>query len=119
MSVESNKSKGRDLKTGHDHKSAGFLEKKIKEDGFSPDAAIAAAGKQGGFTNMICTKTLYNYIDGGIFSNLSNKDLPVKKAGKKRKCRKIERPARNNTKGRSISERSRQIDERSEVGHRK
>jgi len=35
------------------------------------------------FKTTICTKTLYNYIDQGIFLNITNKDLPVKKDKKK------------------------------------
>lgn len=52
----------------------------------------------------ISKKTIYNYIDEGLFPNLTNKDLPVKKNGKKRKYDNI-RTAINNTKGTSISER--------------
>jgi hypothetical protein len=33
---------------------------------------------------MICTKTLYTYIDNELFLGISNKDLLIKKDGKKR-----------------------------------
>ncbi|MDR0690580.1 MAG: hypothetical protein LBF32_00620 [Streptococcaceae bacterium] len=40
-----------------------FIEKKIREEKYSPDAALVAAKKESGFKTMICTKTLYSYID--------------------------------------------------------
>jgi DNA topoisomerase IB len=36
------------------------------------------------FKASICTKTLYNYIDKGIFARISNENLWIKKDGKKR-----------------------------------
>lgn len=31
---------------------------------------------------QFCTKTLYNYLDVGLFLGISNKDLPTKKNSK-------------------------------------
>ena len=56
-------------------------------------------------------------IDAGIFLNLTNKDLPVKKDGEKRKYRQVRKVALNNTKGRSIEERPPEIENREEYGH--
>jgi IS30 family transposase len=110
--------KGRGLKIGHDHKLAQYLEDKIKQERWSPDASIGnikAAGLC--FETSICTKTVYNYIDKGIFVTVSNRDLWVKKRGKRRKYEKIRTVALNNRKGKSISERPQQADERTEQGH--
>ncbi len=62
---------------------------------------------------MICTKTLYNYIDLGLL-RISNIDLPLKvrrttKAKRTRKHKKL--------LGTSISERPEQVNNRSEFGH--
>jgi len=110
--------KGRGLKIGHDHALARYLEQKIGEEKWSPDAAIGAIAAQGmQFSVSICTKTVYNMIDAGIFLNLSNQDLPVKKASKKRGYKPVRRVALNNLKGRSIEERPQSIESREEYGH--
>ncbi|OQB24928.1 MAG: Integrase core domain protein [Firmicutes bacterium ADurb.Bin182] len=109
--------KGRGLKIGHCHKLAEYLEQKIVREKYSPDAAIGrlkAEGRDLGVT--ICTKTVYNYIDSGIFAGISNKDLPVKKKGKKRNCQPRV-VALNNLKGRSIEERPEVANQREESGH--
>jgi len=114
---EAGANKGTGLKIGNDHALVAFLEMKIRDEKFSPDAAMAAARKRGGFTNMICTKTLYNYIDSNLFLGISNKDLLIKKYGVKRGYKKIRKVALNNVKGTSISERPESIDNRKEIGH--
>ena len=50
------------------------------------------AKKEGRFNEMVCTKTLYNYIDAGLM-NVKNIDLniKVKISHKSRKCRKNSR----------------------------
>jgi len=110
--------KGRGIKIGHDHKLARHIEDKIKNEKWSPDAIIGNIGTEGlRFETSICTKTVYNYIDKGIFAGISNKDLWVKKEGKKRDYRKMRTVALNNKTGKSISERPKEADERTEQGH--
>ena len=110
--------KGRGLKIGHDHALARYLEQKIGIEKWSPDAAIGAIAAQGmRFEVTLCTKTVYNMIDRGDFLNLTNKNLPVKRAGKKRSYRNIRKVALNNLKGRSIEERAESIQGREEYGH--
>ncbi len=41
------------------------------------------------FVTEICTKTLYNYIDKGLFLNISNKDLFIKKQGRKKVIKRL------------------------------
>ena len=118
VAEENASNKGRPLKIGKDHKLAWHIEKKIAGDKYSPDAVIGeikASGLQ--FEVALCTKTVYNMIDSGIFLKLSNKDLPVKRNGAKRKYRKVRKVALNNTKGRSIEERPPEADSRKEYGH--
>ena len=110
--------KGRGLKIGHDHKLAKYIENKIKNEKWSPDAVIGRIKAEGlSFETSICTKTLYNYIDGGIFAGISNKDLLMKKDGVKKDYKKVRTVALNNKNAKSISERPKEADERTEPGH--
>ena len=111
--------KGRQLSIGKNHKLVQFLESKIRDEKFSPDAALAAARKSPGFAGqkLICTKTLYSYIDSGLFLGISNKDLLVKKDGKKRDYHEIRKVALNNKNGKSISDRPANVNNREEKGH--
>ena len=110
--------KGRPLKIGHDHKLVAYIEQKIGKEKYSPDAVIGEIRAKGiKFDVQICTKTVYSYIDKNVFLNISNKDLPVKKDGKRRKYRKTGVVALNNLKGRSIEERPEGIENREESKH--
>ena len=91
-----------------------FIEEMIIKHKFSPSAALAEARKKGYDVNF-CEKTLYNYIDEGIFMNLTNDDLPVKKLGKKRMYRHVR--AANNPKGKSIEERPAEAESKEVFGH--
>jgi len=110
--------KGRGLKIGNDHKLVKHIEQKIGKEKYSPDAVLGEIKAQNMvFKVTICTKTLYNYIDRGLFLNITNKDLPIKKHGKKRDYKPIQRVALNNVRGRSIEERPPEAENRSELGH--
>ena len=110
--------KGRGLKIGNDQELADYIESKIKDEKWSPDAIIGRLKLDGWrFKTTICTKTVYNYIDRGIFREVTNKDLWVKRDGSKRDYKKIRRVALNNRTGKSITERPSEADERSEPGH--
>jgi len=110
--------KGRGLKIGHGHDLADYLERKIGVDRWSPDAAIGAIKTQGiNFSVSICTKTVYNMIDRGDFLTLSNKNLPVKRDNKKRGYKRVRKVALNNRNGKSITERPKEANDRTEQGH--
>jgi IS30 family transposase len=110
--------KGRGLKIGSDQKLADYIEDRIKKEKWSPDAIVGRIKAEGlEFETTICTKTVYNYIDKGVFRDVTNKDLWKKKDGKKRNYKKIRTVALNNTKGKSINERPKEADERTEKGH--
>ena len=72
-----NTAKGPRLKLGANFKLIEFIENKIIKDKYSPAAALAEVRKKGYEVNF-CVKTLYNYIDEGLFAKLTNDDLPVK-----------------------------------------
>lgn len=115
---ENARNKGPGLKIGKDHKLVRYIENKIKKEKYSPDAVIGEIREKGlEFEAEICTKTLYNYIDrGDVFLTLTNKDLPVKREGKKRDYKKV-KIAHKNLKGTSIEERPPKVEDREEYGH--
>ena len=106
--------KGADIKIGKEREFADRIEEIIINDGYSPAAALAKV-KEEGYTFSICVTTLYSYIDKGIFLNLTNKQLPVKRKGEKRVYRKT--TAKRASKGESIEKRPEEINEREEFGH--
>lgn len=114
---ENASNKGRTLKIGKDHEFAKYIENKIKIEKQSPDAIIGREKIDLKFKTSLCTKTVYNYIDKGIFLNITNRDLLVKSKKKKRNYKKIRTVALNNKKGKSISERSEKVENREEKGH--
>ena len=109
--------KGPSLKIGNDYTLVSYIEEKIIKEKMSPYAtAECIKQERDKFQTTICSKTIYNYIDEGLFPHLTNKHLPVKKKGKKRDYEHI-RTAINNKKGTSISERPKEIEKREEFGH--
>jgi transposase, IS30 family len=92
-----------------------YAEKMILEQNWSPDAVVGEAIKTKKFTKdkMISTKTLYNYIDQNLL-NVKNIDLEfkVRRRPNKNKSRKHKR-----LKGKSISQRPKNINKRKEFGH--
>ena len=110
--------KGRDLKIGKDHWQVAFIEEKIGKEKWSPDTVIGyIEARRMPFLTTICTKTLYNYIDRGLFIKISNKNLLRKKEASKRDYHRVRKVALNNRSGLGIEERGKEIDERKEQGH--
>ncbi|MBL7132307.1 MAG: IS30 family transposase [Candidatus Omnitrophica bacterium] len=115
---EFGKNKERSLRIGKDRKLEGYIRKKIIEDKYSPDAVIGEIERKGlKFEGMICAKTLYNYINAGIFSGISNKDLWEKGKRKKRKYRRVTRAKKRHVMPRRITERPKEAEKRLEYGH--
>lgn len=117
-------SKGPALKISNDYDFVKYVENKVIKENYSPDAIIMelentgfinpATGEK--FKTQISTKTLYNYIEQGIFPNLTNKDLPREGKELKRKQRRVRRSYKN-VDGKSIWERPKEANERTEAGH--
>jgi IS30 family transposase len=108
----------RSLKIGKDRKLEEHIRTKITQDRFSPDAIIGQIKTKGlKFQGMICTKTLYNYIDAGIFSGISHKDLWEKSKKRKRLYKTIVRVTTKNRRARSIEDRPERVNDRSEYGN--
>ena len=108
--------KGPMIKIGNDYELVKEIERLIIDEKMSPYAAAIEINSSGKFKTTITYKTIYNYIDAGLFPHLTNKHLPVKKNGRKQKHNKV-RQAINNTKGTSITERAESIETREEQGH--
>lgn len=106
--------KGADIKIGNDHEFARRIEEIIINDGYSPAAALARVREEGIYNTTICVTTLYSYIDKGVFFNLTNAQLPVKRK-EKRPYRKVTQ--KRASKGESIENRPEEIDTREEFGH--
>ena len=109
--------KGRGLKIGSAHDLVAHIEQKIGEEKMSPYAALQSIENEGKeFSVRICLRTLYHYIERGLFLNISKGDLPQGGKEKKRSYEKIRR-ANNNPTGTSITERAKEIESRKDFGH--
>ncbi len=107
--------KGPDIKLGYDFKLANYIEKRIIKDKLSPLAVIGEIkAKQLNFDTSISVKTLYRYIDKGVFSELTISHLPMK-SKRKLKNRKVN--IKKAPKGTSIELRPKEIRERKTFGH--
>jgi IS30 family transposase len=110
--------KERSLKIGKDRRLEDYIRTKITQERFSPDAIIGQIKAKGlKFDRMICTKTLYNYIDAGIFSGINDKDLWERSKRKKRHYKSVVRVTTKNRRSRSIEERPKEANDRTEYGH--
>lgn len=84
-------------------------------DAWSLDACYGRAITEGKFTReeMVCVKTLYNYVDAGLIG-IKNHHLPEKLS---RKPKKVYVNENKRKLGRSIEERPSNVDSRQEFGH--
>lgn len=117
MSMTNMSNRGRNLKIGSDHQLAAYIEMMIREKKYSPEALLLHAENEGmHFKTTLCPKTIYNYLDMGLFLNAGNSDLPYKRPQKKKKEEKST-VSLNNRKGRSIEKRPKDVLDREQYGH--
>ena len=92
-----------------------YVCKHFKEDKWSLDACVGRALADGTFQReqIVCTKTLYNYVDLGLLP-IKNIDLPEKLS---RNTKQHEVRENKKNLGRSIEERPETVDLRDEFGH--
>ncbi|MCD8147252.1 MAG: IS30 family transposase [Clostridiales bacterium] len=92
-----------------------YVEKMVREEGWSLDTCRGHALEAGLFQRkeMVCTKTLYNYVDSGMMA-LKNIDLPekVSRNTKKRKVRENKKKL-----GDSIDLREKCVETREDFGN--
>ncbi|MBF0503782.1 MAG: IS30 family transposase [Candidatus Omnitrophica bacterium] len=116
--LDKGKNKQRGLKIGKDTKLEAYIREKILKYRYSPDAIIGEIKMKGlKFEGMISTKTLYNYIEAGIFAGISNESLWEKRKRKKRSYQPVRRISLNNRTGKSIEQRPLHVNDRSQYGH--
>ena len=89
------------------------VEKMMIEEGWSVDSAVGRATATGKFDKMLCTKTIYNYIDLGLMK-VKNTDLPLKL---KRHTKRIRVRTNKRKLGDSIENRPSHVESREEFGH--
>lgn len=78
--------KGAPLKLDKDFRFVRFCEACILHLGWSPDTIIGfIRTRRIRFDCQVCTKTLYRYIDMGLFMHVPNKNLLVKSKRKRKK----------------------------------
>jgi len=108
----------RSLKIGKDIELEKYIRNEILNKRHSPDVIIGRIKqKRLTFKGIICTKTLYNYIDQGIFNGISNANLWQKRKQKKKGYKKVQRISLRNKNSKSIEERALEINYRLEYGH--
>ena len=108
--------RGNPLKIGNDYELSNYIEKRIVDDGLTPLAVLGEIERNGmKFKTKICIRTLYNYIDKGVFLRLSLKHLPIKskRIPHKRKTQVAAKPSR----GTSIEKRPAEINDRADFGN--
>lgn len=92
-----------------------WIEAKVLKNKWSFDAAVGYAMRNSLFVRneMVCTKTLYNYLHQGLL-RVKAMDLPgiIRQSQKKRHTREHKRKL-----GKSIDLRDKSIDSRKEFGH--
>lgn len=111
---EAGHNKGVDLKIKNDISTLKTAEKLIKEERYSPYAVSVYLGTTDNHTHL-SKGTIYNYIHGGIFLNLTDDDLIYTKHKKTEKQDK--RPKYNKTGMKSIEDRPKEINKRDTYGH--
>lgn len=95
-----------------------YIERKMLGHKYSPDAVIGELKqKKQKFNGLICTKTLYNYIDKGVFEEISNYTLWEKRKRRKRRYKQVQKISLKNKGSRSIEERPERVNNRLEYGH--
>jgi len=109
--------KGAPLKLGNNYRLAGFIESAIMKRKFSPVAvSFCIAQSKQVFGLTLCPRTIYNYIEQGVFLRLSKKHLP--RGGRtKRQERKVFSYRLKRPLCQSIEDRPKGVADRSSFGH--
>lgn len=108
--------KGAQLKIGNDHAFVKLIERLILKEKLSPAAALAEIKRRKiSVKTKISLRTLYKYIEQGLFPHITNQDLPYKGSRRKKyhKVKSVKQPP----KGTSIDLRPPHILKRDEFGH--
>lgn len=102
-----------------DRKLAREIENNICNNGYSVEVTVNVmkqSGRMYKYEQSVCTSTVYNAIDKGYFTHITNKDLPIRR-NKKRHKKKAVRVQKRDIAGTSIEDRPEDILTREEFGH--
>ena len=108
--------KGPQLKLGKNWEMVEFVRSRILEHRESP-AVIAFRMASENMEGSVSAKTIYSYVDKGLFYGVTNESLWEKRQRKQRGRRTIRRSPKTHTKRLSIDERPEHIENRKEFGH--
>jgi len=76
---ENLRAKGPDIKLGNDHDLANYIEGKIADDGYSPEAALHKIKEDGLTFSVTLSKwTVYKYINDGVFLRVTKPEVKKK-----------------------------------------
>ncbi len=117
LSYEANATaKGPKMKIGNDHAFAAYVEHKILQQKYSPDAIIMELRREGNpFRTDISTRTLYQYIELGMIPNVEKAHLRREGKTSRQKHKRVRRA--HNRDGKSIEARPKVADTRRQAGH--
>ncbi len=108
--------RAKDLKIGNDYKFVEYVEDMILNQHYSPEALLAEIKKKNlKFKTKVSVRTIYRYIDNGIFPNLTRKALPYK--GKREKKKKESIVKTDSKLGKTIDRRPEDVCSRLTFGH--
>jgi transposase, IS30 family len=108
--------KGPNLKLGCNREMAEFIRCRIVDHQEAPDV-VAHRMPQADLGGVLCTKTLYNYIEQGLIPGVSNESLWEKRKRRKQRRRGVRRLAKRLSRGPSIEQRPAEADNREQFGH--
>jgi IS30 family transposase len=108
--------RGPGLKLGSNYELAEFIRCRIVDHKESPDV-VAFRMRQAKLEEVVCTKTIYNYIDQDVIPEVSSESLWEKRNRAKQRKRGTRRLAKRISKGKSIEQRPEGAQTREEFGH--
>jgi IS30 family transposase len=108
--------KGPKLKLRSNQELVDFVSRHIRENKESP-AVVAFKLKSSGIDGVVCTNTLYSYIDQGLIAGVSNESLWEKRKRSGRTRKVVRRSKKAHTRRKSIEQRPAVVESRSEFGH--
>lgn len=112
---ENGHNKGIELKIGNDLNTVKYIESLVKNNRYSAYAVSIELKKNNAYTEL-CTQTIYNYLNKGIFLNIDRNDLIYNKTKKKEEATQ-RRPSLKMLGAKTIEERPKEISKRDTVGH--
>lgn len=101
------------LKLARAHEFVAYAEQQMLEEKLAPETICGMVRRNGLFAEIVCAKTLYNYIDQGLLK-VRNIDLLLKV---KRKANVHHNRQHKRLYGMSIEERPEAVNNREEFGH--